>query len=248
MQRAENRMCAQAGGRYGKAGNALSTMIGNNLIRFPFVGAVRRDGTVMVYSNATGASQSDPAGLAATQAELARRERTIAELEALVRRQMEMLGRYDTMVDELARRGQLRGAGGDGTSASMERVLALLDQAIAKAEQLNDRNRGLESSLDRTIALLERSLVTQEAMAGRGQQASSVAPSAEMEQTLAKYDRMLERSLAALEESYRATTSTRKELDDRDRLLTRTLDLLQTAVDEQDDKPARSSVLGRLFS
>lgn len=222
-------------------------MIGNNLLRFPFVGAVRPDGTVMVYSNATGASQSDPAGLAASQAELSRRERTIAELEALVRRQMDMLGRYDTMVDELARRGQLRGSTGDGASASMERALALLDQAIGKAEQLNERNRGLESSLDRTIALLERSLVTQETMAAKGQP-SSVAPTAEMEETLAKYDRMLERSLAALEESYRASTSTRKEIDERDRLLTRTLDLLQTAVDEQEAKPSRPGVLGRIFS
>jgi hypothetical protein len=201
----------------------------------------------MVYPNPQGASGPNQAVQGGSQSDLARHERTIAELEGLVRRQMDMLDRYDAMVEQLARRGQLGGAAVGRAEGAMDRALALLDQAIAKAEQLNQRNRGLESSLDRTIALLERSLVNQEAMTTKDRPARA-APPPELEQTLAKYDRMLERSLAALEESYRSSKSTRKEIDDRDRLLTRTLDLLQTAVGEQEAKPARPGVLGRIFS
>ncbi len=175
----------------------------------------------------------------------------ISDLETLVERQMGMLGRYDDMVSELSRRPGAQDAPGPRTETAIDRALALLDQAIAKAERLTHDNRALEDQLDRTVELLETSIRNQEAMASGG--ARAPAPRADddarelLEETLAKYDRMLERSLAALEDAYRATETSKKELGERDRLLTRTLDLLQAAV-EGEPGQKKQSVIGRLFA
>ena len=59
---------------------------------------------------------------------------------------------------------------------------------------------------------------------------------------------MLERSLAALETAYLNGQSAKKEVDERDRLLTRTLDLLQTTVDAEPNGARKPGLIGRLFS
>ncbi len=179
----------------------------------------------------------------------------ISELEALVERQMGMLNRYDEMMSEMSRRPQSASRDGPGprTEGAIDRALALLDQAIAKAERLTTDNRSLQDQLDRTVGLLEASIRNQEAMAaGRGAATTASTPARQeardaLEDTLSKYDRMLERSLSALEDAYRATEHSKKEIGERDKLLTRTLDLLQAAV-ENEPGQRRQSVIGRLFA
>ncbi len=179
----------------------------------------------------------------------------ISELEALVERQMGMLNRYDEMMSEMSRRPQSVSRDGPGprTEGAIDRALALLDQAIAKAERLTTDNRSLQDQLDRTVGLLEASIRNQEAMAaGRSTAPMASTPARQeardaLEDTLSKYDRMLERSLSALEDAYRATEHSKKEIGERDKLLTRTLDLLQAAV-ENEPGQRRQSVIGRLFA
>ncbi|MEC9344153.1 MAG: hypothetical protein VYD64_09955, partial [Pseudomonadota bacterium] len=68
-----------------------------------------------------------------------------------------------------------------------------------------------------------------------------------VESTLAKYDAMLERSLAQLEKAYSANRDKDREIEERDRLLSRTLDALESAVDEEGAGP-RGPLFNRLFS
>jgi hypothetical protein len=206
-----------------------------------------------------GGSTYEPGSKSALREEIAdvrttlgQRESMIANLEALVERQYGMLDRYDAVIRDFTPGNRPHTVSGQGSlGGALDRTLALLDQAIAKAEARSREVAALETQLDRTIGLLEQSLRNQEAMATRDPQrqptlAASPMPSG-VEETIAKYDRMLERSLAALEEAYRASQSSKKELDERERLLSKTLDLLQTTVDaESSDR--RQGLFGRLFS
>lgn len=187
-------------------------------------------------------------------ARLAARETALAELESIVEKQQDLIERYDAVLRDMAP-GRRRPPRDDAPlAAALERTLALLDHAISAAEGRSRQVAELEGQLDRTLELLERSLRNQEAAAARGPR-PEVPPGAgapvaavppELEQTLAKYDRMLERSLAALETAYRSGQTTRKELDERDRLLNRTLDLLQSTV-EAEGSPRRGGLFGRLL-
>lgn len=190
------------------------------------------------------------------RAVLGRREVTIAGLEAMVERQFGLLERYDAVVRGLAPgQGSAPPSGGGSLGGALDRTLTLLDQAISKAEARGREAAALEMQLDRTLRLLDQSLRNQETMAARAPQApapatADTAPAAHaaLEETIAKYDRMLERSLAALDEAYRASQASKKELDDRDRLLSQTLDLLQTTVDAEGADERRHGFFGRLFS
>jgi hypothetical protein len=112
----------------------------------------------------------------------------------------------------------------------------------------------LEAQLDRALELLDRSLQNQERMAAErhdpdGRSGMASATSAAVEETLARYDRMLERSLAALETAYHTTQSTRHEAGERERLLKRTLDLLENTVEAGNGAVhRRQGLFGRLFS
>ncbi|MDN2568321.1 hypothetical protein N1F89_19015 [Aquibium sp. A9E412] len=183
-------------------------------------------------------------------AELARRDETVAALERMVERQMAMLDRYEAVARKAApetSQGERRGALG---AEAVERVLELLDRAIVRAEQLTRDKAALQGSLDRTLTLLEESLRNQEALTRARPAAQPAAGEAtvpaDVAATLAKYDTMLERSLDALERAYRASSDSKKEIEERDRLLARTLDALENAVGAAPEPAGRRSFL-RLF-
>ncbi|MGE0503363.1 MAG: hypothetical protein AB7I79_21895 [Rhizobiaceae bacterium] len=195
--------------------------------------------------------QGDPASMLAR---LRQREDAVAELEAIVEKQQGLLERYDAVMRDMGPRG--RSSGGDGPlAAALDRSLALLEQAVASAESRARQVADLEAQLDRTLGLLDQSLRNQEQVAGRGNGVKMPAASmldigdvpAAVEETLAKYDQMLERSLAALEAAYNNGQSSRKELEERDRLLNRTLDLLQNTV-EAEGGGRRPGFMSRLFT
>lgn len=173
------------------------------------------------------------------RAALADRDATIRRLETMVERQLTMLDRFDHLASGLSDRGI-----DPATAKALDRALALLEKAIARAEGLAHENHGLEQQLQRTLRMLEGSLDMQERMMS-GHAGTAMRDG--IDETIAKYDRMMERSLQALEEAYRASQNARKEIDDRDRLLNRTLDLLQNTV-EGEQPPRRPGVLGRLFA
>lgn len=192
--------------------------------------------------------------LGEVRAALGQREAIITSLEAMVERQFGILERYEAVIREFAPGGRTLPASANlSLGGALDRTLTLLDQAIAKAEERSREVAALESQLDRTIGLLEQSLRNQEAMASRGSQSVPLVPAAAapalppaIEETIAKYDRMLERSLAALEEAYRTSQASKHDLDERERLLSKTLDLLQATVDaETSDR--RQGLFGRLF-
>ena len=180
--------------------------------------------------------------VAGLRAQLHERERAVSTLTAMVERQIGIIERYDAMSRSYAS-GNNGGLGND----AFERTLALLEQAVAGVEKRARDVAALESQLDRALNLLDQSLRNQEAMAERGFQSNGSAASPAVEETLAKYDRMLERSLAALETAYAASQTSRTEVSERDKLLSRTLALLENTV-EANGNGARKSLLGRLFA
>lgn len=182
---------------------------------------------------------------------LSEREARIARLEEMVERNLSMLDRYDSLAAKLSQPGSSAMTQDRHIGQALERALELLEQATARAERLTRENHSLESGLDRALMLLERSLDNQEAMASRaGTGAQAAGPGAAqgmLDETIARYDRMMERSLKALEDAYRASQDSRKEIDARDKLLTRTLDALENAVGGE-GRSERPGLFGRLFS
>jgi acyl-CoA reductase-like NAD-dependent aldehyde dehydrogenase len=69
-----------------------------------------------------------------------------------------------------------------------------------------------------------------------------------MEATLARYDAILDQALSALERAHEGNNERKREIEQRDRLLSRTLDTLQDLVEEEAaaDTP-RQGVWARLF-
>lgn len=178
----------------------------------------------------------------------------IEDLRRLVERQMAMLDRYDTVLRRVAPGAAMGGPEPTQPARSMDRVLDLLDRAIGRAEALTRDKLRLEGTLDRTLKMLDDSLRTQESMSARMSE-TALKPASRpdlpdrMEDTVSKYDQMLERSLAALENAYQSSESTRREVDERDRLLSRTLDALESAVEfEHGETRPRQGVLRRMFS
>ena len=191
--------------------------------------------------------------LGGLRARLTQRETSIAELEAIVQRQVDLLERYDAVVRDMSPGHGTGQVGSDSALANaIDRCLVLLEQAISGAEARARQVSALEAQLDRALGLLDASLRNQEAVMTRPEArlAAPVDYAAHdaIEETLAKYDGMLERSLAALETAYLNGQSTKKEVDERDRLLTRTLDLLQTTVDAEANGARKPGLIGRLFS
>lgn len=189
--------------------------------------------------------------LAGLRSRLVEHERTVTGLTSLVERQAGMMERYDAVIHSPRQHDGKTTAGGplDGV---LDRALALLDQAVAGGERRASDVAALQAQLDRALQLLDQSLRNQEAMAARAQDpsraVSSATASPAIEETLAKYDQMLERSLEALETAYRATQSSRQEVCERDRLLKRTLDLLESSVESGSGAQRRSGLFGRLFA
>ncbi len=185
------------------------------------------------------------------RAQLFERDRAVSTLTDMVERQIGIIERYDAVFQAPGYAG-LNGSGeGRSLSEALDRTLVLLEQAVASVEKRARDVASLEAQLDRALRLLEQSLHNQEALVERGFQpngASSHAISGAVEETLAKYDRMLERSLDALENAYRASQTSRTEIGERDRLLTRTLDLLENTVEANGAGTRRQSFLGRLFA
>jgi hypothetical protein len=180
------------------------------------------------------------------------RERTVAALTAIVDRQIALIERYEAVVSASS---HLAGGAEPATNAALELTLVLLDQAVAGIERRARDAASLEAQLDRALQLLDRSLQNQERMAAERLQPDgrnpdmAAATSAAVEETLARYDRMLERSLEALETAYRTTQSTRQEAGERERLLKRTLDLLENTVEAGNGAThRRQGLFGRLFS
>jgi hypothetical protein len=183
--------------------------------------------------------------VAGLRAQLNERERAVSALTAMVERQIGMIERYDAAFNS-------PNFSGDATQSRMsgdafDRTLNLLEQAVAGVEKRARDVAALEGQLDRALQLLDQSLRNQEVMVERGLQSNGSAVSPAVEETLAKYDRMLERSLAALESAYAATQTSRTEIGERDKLLSRTLTLLENTV-EANGNGARKGLLGRLFA
>ena len=181
--------------------------------------------------------------VASLRAQLHERERAVSALTGMVERQIGIIERYDAMSNS---RSYATGNSGTPGSDAFERTLALLEQAVAGVEKRARDVAALEGQLDRALNLLDQSLRNQEVMAERGFQSNGSASPA-VEETLAKYDRMLERSLAALETAYAASQNSRTEIGERDKLLSRTLALLENTV-EASSNGSRKGLLGRLFA
>lgn len=196
--------------------------------------------------------------IGALEQRLCLRDARVDELERLARRQMDMLERYDRVVPRFAGQDAATDRPAASGSTRCAHLVDLLDRAVVRAERATSDKERLETYLDRTLAMLDDALKNQERMAGQPAAPACPAPiAAEAEQaeaveaTLAKYDAMLERSLAALEEAYRANRDRDKQIGERDRLLSRTLDALESAVGEQAADRARGGgqrgVLNTLF-
>ncbi|MBW8635911.1 hypothetical protein K1W69_01845 [Hoeflea sp. WL0058] len=175
---------------------------------------------------------------------LEKRNARIDHLERLVERQMTLLDRYDRTAGRLKSRAEasplpMR----ELSSLDYERLIGLLDRAVARAEQLTGDKQKLQSSLDHTLGLLDRALSAQERMSkavanGGGEKAASPA-GRDIDATVAKYDAMLDRSLAALEAAHKANHSQKQEIEQRDRYLNQTLDALQKAIRMQETMSER---------
>ncbi|MBX3578403.1 MAG: hypothetical protein KF723_14460 [Rhizobiaceae bacterium] len=181
--------------------------------------------------------------LTGLRSQIAERDRTVASLTTIVDRQIGLIERYDAVI-----RNGKAGTPDGAVSDALERALALLDQAVAGVERRARDVEALERQLDRTLELLDQSLRTQEGMVSRGLGGGHSPMADSVELTLAKYDQMLERSLSALETAYQATQTSQKEVGDRDRLLKRTMDLLENTVEAGGAGSRRSGLFGRLFA
>lgn len=175
------------------------------------------------------------------QGRLTRSEAVIADLEALLERQFGLLERYAAVASE---RPPPSAGEQERLARALDRALDLLDQAIAGGEARARENGELERKLQRALDLLDHSVAMRE-QATPADGGPQSLPS-DIEQTLARYDAMLERSMEALETAFRECEAHKEEIAERDRLLARTLDLLQTSVDCAADR--RPSLLERLFS
>ncbi len=193
----------------------------------------------MTQSDHARDGQHEPDQVRWLRGRLTRSEAVIADLEALLERQFALLERYAAVADQ-----QSQPAAGESErlARALDRALDLLDQAIASGEARVQENAELERKLQRALDLLDRSVEMREQAAPAG----GGALSPEFEETLARYDAMLARSMDALEAAYRDSEAYKQEIAERDRLLARTLDLLQTSVDAAGER--RPSLLGRLFS
>lgn len=202
------------------------------------------------------ASGSDPAfalreELAELRAQLAEREHAVNALAGIVERQVGIIERYDAIFHAPGYAGMGRSPDGSSIGDALDKTLMLLEQAVASVERRTRDVAALEAQLDRALTLLDQSLRNQESMLAHGFQpgnAAAHAVSPAVEATLAQYDRMLERSLSALETAYRATQTSKQEIGDRDKLLSRTLDLLENTVEANGAGMRRQSFLGRLFA
>ncbi|MEO4041574.1 hypothetical protein AAFN47_08230 [Hoeflea sp. CAU 1731] len=177
---------------------------------------------------------------------LEKRNARIAQLEALVERQLALLDRYDRTADRLKSRAEGSAAPvRELSSLDYERLIGLLDRAVARAEQLTGDKQDLQANLDHTLGLLDRALSAQERMSttfanGGREKASSVSVTdREIDATISKYDAMLDRSLAALEAAHKANHSQKQEIEQRDRYLNQTLDALQKAMRMQETMSER---------
>jgi chromosome segregation ATPase len=182
--------------------------------------------------------------MAGMRLRIADQDRAVSALTAIVDRQVNLIERYDSLLSA-SRASAERDR---PLNEALDRAIMLLDQAVAGVERRARDVASLEAQLDRTLGLLDQSLKNQETMFGRGFDSTRPAMPHNVEQTLAKYDQMLERSLAALETAYRANQSTQKEVGDRDRLLKKTMDLLENTVEASNASPRRQGFLGRLFA
>lgn len=202
------------------------------------------------------ASGADPAfalreELYALRAQLAERDRAVDSFAGIIERQVGIIERYEAVFAAPGFAGLNSRADGRPISEALDRTLMLLEQAVASVERRSRDVAALETQLDRALTLLDQSLRNQESMLARGfsdgnGDSRGVGPA--VEATLAQYDRMLERSLSALETAYRASQTTQQELGDRDKLLSRTLDLLENTVEANGAGMRRQSFLGRLFA
>jgi len=168
---------------------------------------------------------------------LEKRNARIDHLERLVERQMTLLDRYDRTAGRLKSRAEgsplpIR----ELSSLDYERLIGLLDRAVARAEQLTGDKQKLQSSLDYTLSLLDRALSAQERMS---KAASLPSADRDIDATVSKYDAMLDRSLAALEAAHKANNRQKQEIEQRDRYLNQTLDALQKAIRMQETMSER---------
>lgn len=193
----------------------------------------------MTQSDHAGSDRHEPDQVGWLRTRLTRSEAVIADMEALLERQFALLERYAAVASQ-----QSRPAAGEAErlARALDRALELLDQAIAGGEARIRENAELERKLQRALDLLDRSVEMREQATSAG----GGAPSPEFEETLARYDAMLARSVDALEAAHRESEAYKQEIAERDRLLARTLDLLQTSVDAAGER--RPSLLMRLFS
>ena len=103
--------------------------------------------------------------LGGLRARLTQRETSIAELEAIVQRQVDLLERYDAVVRDMSSGHRTGQGGSDGALANaIDRCLVLLEQAISGAEARARQVSALELQLDRALGLLDASLRNQEAV------------------------------------------------------------------------------------
>lgn len=178
--------------------------------------------------------------------QLVQRDRSLRDFEELVERQMGMIERYDSMLNAMPQPSH-GSAPSTGFQRDYERLIELVDRAVVRAEQLEGEKHALQAQLERALGLLEESLRKQEQMAANP--VPTGAALASMESTLAKYDAILERSLSELERAYSANREKDREIEERDQLISRTLNALETAIEEQergDDAP-RGALFNRLF-
>ena len=133
----------------------------------------------------------------------------------------------------------------------LERSLTALESAYRASEAQRSEIAMRDQYLNRTLEALQGALSLKEEAAGSGRRDMGDSPGQEenVQAALSRYDGMLERSLEALEKAYRQDQDSKKQIQERDRLLSRTLDALQNMVEAESQMEAgsRPTVLSRLF-
>ena len=134
-------------------------------------------------------------------------------------------------------------------------------RALEDARKTNDTHRKdierRDRTLEQTLDALQNAIRIQERLAERyrsekPQPGPAAEPSRDdtqaMEATLARYDAMLEQALSALERAHEANSERKREIEQRDKLLGRTLDTLQVLVEEESAAGTpKEGVWARLF-